>query len=285
MADKKISQLTSASQVNSDAVFPIVQAVSGSDETLKATVGQVGDYVSNDKNYLGLNTIAKNLIGAINEIAAGGGGGGVTPIFSETVLVDNSSLASSFTFSSDYHNYDFIRFKLYNSSSGAYTYILTTPSSIDAIFDITSYYALNEFHSNQYCDYRQNGLTWTRHGGRNVDVYEVVGLTCTNATVTETEIYKASTQSGTAVTVTTQENLMDFDWILFSNNDSSNDELLSSQTIFVPSRSVYIATGGAKQLFCCQSYNFYGFVDVEVWIDNHEISAHSFAYIVGIKFS
>lgn len=77
MADKKISQLTAASQVNSDAVFPLSQIVSGSDATVKATVGQVGDYIADRQTHAGLNTTAKDLIGAINEIAAGGGGGGV----------------------------------------------------------------------------------------------------------------------------------------------------------------------------------------------------------------
>ena len=82
MADKKISQLTAASQVNSDAVFPLSQIVSGSDATVKATVGQVGDYIADEQTFAGLNTSAKDLIGAINEIAAGGGGGG-TPKFKD----------------------------------------------------------------------------------------------------------------------------------------------------------------------------------------------------------
>ena len=76
MADKKISQLPAASQVNSDAAFPLSQIVSGSDATVKATVGQVGDYIADEQTFAGLNTSAKDLIGAINEIAAGGGGGG-----------------------------------------------------------------------------------------------------------------------------------------------------------------------------------------------------------------
>lgn len=72
MADKKISQLTAASQVNSDAVFPLSQLVSGDDATLKATVGQVGNYIADEQTHAGLHTTAKDLIGAINEIAAGG---------------------------------------------------------------------------------------------------------------------------------------------------------------------------------------------------------------------
>lgn len=86
MADKKISQLTAASQVNSDAVFPLSQIVSGSDATVKATVGQVGDYIADEQTHAGLNTSAKDLIGAINEIAAGGGGGGGTSLVNNCLI-------------------------------------------------------------------------------------------------------------------------------------------------------------------------------------------------------
>lgn len=86
MADKKISQLTAASQVNSDAVFPLSQIVSGSDATVKATVGQVGDYIADRQTHAGLNTTAKDLIGAINEIAAGGGGGGGTSLANNCLI-------------------------------------------------------------------------------------------------------------------------------------------------------------------------------------------------------
>ena len=41
MADKKISQLDSATSVSSDAVFPISQTVGGTDTTQKATIAQV----------------------------------------------------------------------------------------------------------------------------------------------------------------------------------------------------------------------------------------------------
>lgn len=283
MADKKISQLTAASQVNSDAVFPLSQLVSGSDETLKATVGQIGEYVADEQNFLGLNTTAKDLVGAINEVlAGGGGGGGVTPTFSETVLVDNSSLASSFTFSSDYHNYDFIRFKCYNSTEYVYSYILTTPSSIDAIFSITTKIKINQYATNKYANYTQNGLTWTKSDSRTFDIVEVVGLVCSNAIVTETEIYKAESRSNNNITITTQANLMDFDMIIFVNNSSTSDLIIPCQTIFTPSKSLYNTNISDGITYVFPSYNSFGSI---IKITNHGITEGRFGYIVGIKFT
>lgn len=281
MADKKISQLTAASQVNSDAVFPLSQIVSGSDATVKATVEQVGDYIADEQNFAGLNTSAKDLIGAINEIAAGGGGGGFTPAFSETKIVDNTTLASSFTFSQDYHNFDFIKIKLYNSSSTKYTTIITTPTTIDNIYTLTSLVNFNEVGNDQYVCYSQNSLTWSRSGRRNLDVYEIYGLDCTNATVTETQIYKAASMSSTWVDVTTQLNLFDFDWIMFASNDSSWDELQPCNDIYVPNRYTYDLFDESLRYY---SFNDYGHAYVGT-IGNHYLGALPFSYVAGIKFT
>lgn len=69
-ADTKISDLPSASAVNSDAEFPITQSVNGTDTTLKANIEDIGDYIAGTQTFAGLNTTAKTLIGAINEILA-----------------------------------------------------------------------------------------------------------------------------------------------------------------------------------------------------------------------
>ena len=216
---------------------------------------------------------------------SGGGSGAIVPTFTETVLVDNSSLATSFTFSEDYHNYDFIRVKIYNSSYDRYSYHITTPSSIDAIFSLTSRILFNEWATNQGANYSQNGLTWNRTWTRNVNVYEIVGLKCTNMTVEETEIYKASSISGTAVSVTTQLNLFDFDWILFTDNDSASDEVMPSKTIFT--KPCYVddildSSMSFTMSYIMQNYNGSGSL---VYITNHEITSEKFLYIVGIKFT
>lgn len=66
----KISALTSASAINSDAVFPISQLVSGTNTTLKADIDDISNYIATVQTFAGLNTTAKTLIGAINEILA-----------------------------------------------------------------------------------------------------------------------------------------------------------------------------------------------------------------------
>ena len=78
MANKKISQLDAASSVNSDAVFPLSQLVNGTETTQKGTVGQVGSYIAGTQTYNSLNTTSKTVVGAINELQAGGGGGGTS---------------------------------------------------------------------------------------------------------------------------------------------------------------------------------------------------------------
>lgn len=210
---------------------------------------------------------------------SGGGGGTFAPIFSETVLVDNSSLASSFTFSEDYHNYDLLKFNLYNQGYDRHTYQYMTPNQVDILFSITSRICFDEFSSNQAINYTQSGLTWTRVWQRNVDIYEVVGLTCTNATMTETEIYKATSVSGTNVTVTTQEDLISFDWIMFAANDSDYDEILPCQHIFTPSRSLYNAAGDLPYPFNIYNSSWW------IAIGNHAISAGPYLYVIGIKFT
>ena len=214
-----------------------------------------------------------------------GGGGSVTPTFSETVLVDNSTLASSFTFSEDYHNYDFIRAKIYNSSYDRYSYHVTTPSSIDAIFSLGSPVMFNEWATNQGVCYSQSGLTWNRTWIRNVNAYEIVGLKCINMTVTETEIYKASSISSTAVTVTTQLDLFDFDWIMFADNDSTYNEVMPSKTIFTKPCYVDDILDSSMPFYMSYIMQDYNNSGTLVYISNHEITAGKFLYIVGIKFT
>ena len=70
MPDKKISELDSTTSVNSGAMFPLSQTESGSLETVKGTVDQVGDYIAKTQDHSDLNTKSKKLVGAINEKAS-----------------------------------------------------------------------------------------------------------------------------------------------------------------------------------------------------------------------
>lgn len=70
MADKKISELDSASTINSDAVFPLTQAVNNTNKTIKANIELLGLFIISVQTFSSLNTTSKTILGAINEILA-----------------------------------------------------------------------------------------------------------------------------------------------------------------------------------------------------------------------
>ena len=75
MADKKISQLDLVAQINNDAVIPMSQENGGEQTTYKAPITALAAKIGEGTTFSNLATTAKNLVGAINEIEAGGGGG------------------------------------------------------------------------------------------------------------------------------------------------------------------------------------------------------------------
>ena len=86
MADKKISELDLALQINNDAVFPFSQQTGGEDTTYKASITQLGAEVAEDQTFSNLQTTSKKLVGAINEL---NGKGSV-----ETATITNTPIAS-----------------------------------------------------------------------------------------------------------------------------------------------------------------------------------------------
>ena len=86
MADKKISELDLALQINNDAVFPFSQQAGGEDTTYKASITQLGAEVAEDQTFSNLQTTSKKLVGAINEL---NGKGSV-----ETATIQNVAIAT-----------------------------------------------------------------------------------------------------------------------------------------------------------------------------------------------
>ena len=68
MADKKISELDLALQINNDAVFPMSQDNAGEPTTFKASITQLGTEIAEDMTFSNLQTTSKKLVGAINEL-------------------------------------------------------------------------------------------------------------------------------------------------------------------------------------------------------------------------
>lgn len=123
-------------------------------------------------------------------------GGGGLPTFTETTIATGTS-GGTVTFTGDYHDYPLLIIRCTNSSTGAVTDLLSSPDMLDAIFDVTSNeIVFNEAGNNQYGSYIKNdATTWNRVGARNLYVSEVIGLTCDNYTITETEIYNKGSYS------------------------------------------------------------------------------------------
>lgn len=207
----------------------------------------------------------------------GEGGGGSSPTFSETVLCDNSSKASTFTLSDSMSNYDFIVFKCLNSSTNIVTEFITTPTHLAQMFSLTNDgIMLNEPSNNQYCDYKVSGNTFTRYGQRNVDVVEVRGLVCTNMAVSETVIYLAPSLSSASGVTVSGTGLLDYDYIFFSGNASAWDDTAINMTPAQPK-----CFGVDVVLHYIQSYGvFYG-----TYIRDTSIWGGKPLCITGIKFT
>lgn len=206
-----------------------------------------------------------------------GGKGSDKPIFTPTVLCDNTSASSSFVLSDDYHNYDFVEFELTNSSSGVVTKIFTTPNAIDAIYNVTTDMVLNEYNNNQYAEYTYNSSTNTfnRVNNRNCNCTKITGYVCSNLTVTETEIFKASSLSGTSVSISST-GLLGYDFLIVAANNADS-------TSIVPCNNIVS--------FCDAPINSYGYAfngynsAQYVSITDTSMSSAPYLYVGGIKFT
>lgn len=94
MAEKKFSELSTASQVNDSDIFAISQSdEQGGFVSLKATILALANKIVTGINFSSaLQTTNKTITGAINEIAQGGGGGGA----STEIIADDFDATSTY---------------------------------------------------------------------------------------------------------------------------------------------------------------------------------------------
>lgn len=85
MADKKISELDLALQINNDAVFPFSQDNGGEPTSFKGLITQLGTKLAEDLTFSNLQTTSKTLVGAINELLSLG-----NPIILGTIAPSSS---------------------------------------------------------------------------------------------------------------------------------------------------------------------------------------------------
>lgn len=88
--NKSFSQLTLAPELNSSSLVPITFVDTTTNpptySSYKTTFSNIATLLLNDINYTTeLDTIAKTIIGAINELEAGGGGGGSSVSWSQLI--------------------------------------------------------------------------------------------------------------------------------------------------------------------------------------------------------
>ena len=95
MADKKISELTTASEIKNGDNLELSQDTGSGLVSLKATILAIANKILNGINFTSdLQTTEKTVIGAINEVAQGGGGGGSSTLDGlNDVDIDDTTLA------------------------------------------------------------------------------------------------------------------------------------------------------------------------------------------------
>lgn len=95
MADKKISELTTASEIKNEDNLELSQNTGSGLVSLKATILAIANKIVSNINFTSaLQTNSKTITGAINEVARGGGGGGSSTLAGlNDVDIDDSTLA------------------------------------------------------------------------------------------------------------------------------------------------------------------------------------------------
>lgn len=209
------------------------------------------------------------------------------PTWTETKLVDNSGLSSSLTFIEDYHNYQMLRFVIYNSSSQLYDSIFVLPGGIDKAFAYSSNkFCINQQitgYSNQYVTYQEDSLlSWSRVANRNCNIYEVYGMTFTNATMSADVIYSRDAIANTNVTPAppTGKNFFDYDAIIYMCCTSdTNITHFCKWWITKPKLSFFNdSVGYGIPLF---AYN----AGKTVVLTETSMGTYGFFYVVGINFT
>lgn len=95
MADKKFSELETASEIKNSDFMALSQDTGNGLVSLKATILAIANKIVSNINFTSaLQTDSKTITGAINEVAQGGGGGGSSTLAGLTdVDIDTTTLA------------------------------------------------------------------------------------------------------------------------------------------------------------------------------------------------
>lgn len=210
----------------------------------------------------------------IADVTYTSGGGGGLPTFTETVIATGTS-GGTVTFTEDYHDYPLLIIRLENEYySSNVTDLLVTPDLIDSIFDLSRDIVVNEFQNNQYGNYSKTSATvWTRTASRNVYISEVIGLTCDNYTIEETELYNKGSYDTQDITISGTD-ILDYDlFVIASSVDGIQPNSIVTQKP--------IALSGSYYKIGVTPYNRLNWVT----ITDTEMSSAPYHYVGGVKFT
>ena len=245
---------------------------------ISKTITANGTYSAEDDNADGYDEVTVNV----------SGGGGNTPQATQTLICDNSELGSTLTFTDDYENYDLIKFVVYRSDIGNQFTFYMTPAMINAM----GQYSSNRINFNQpygnnfVCYTKTSNTAWTRYGVRNLAVKYVYGLTFTNCTVTETELYNRQGIGSSNVTFTppTGETFLDYDYILLATCTGNSDETQVNLEVFQPDieKDIFGSDNADENSLRVYKYNQGG---TFVTVTENTITAFSYFYACGLKLS
>lgn len=231
--------------------------------------------------------LTENMASAIMGISGGSSDAPFSQPYTQTKIVDNSTLAQTFTFSEDYHNYQMLKVVIYNSSQNVYETQFLLPEGIDKAFEYSSgKFCVNQHtptYSNQYASYviQGNNLTWKRNANRNVNIYEIYGITF-SATLTLDVIYsrdEAVSNSTVTPTPPTGKTFWDYDAIMYMYCSTDNNVTSFAKFwITKPAFSLYGNEGYSVMLYKYNSQAMILFTPTS-------LGTFPYFYVVGLKFT
>ena len=245
---------------------------------ISKTITANGTYSAEDDNADGYDEVTVNVQG----------GGGNTPQATQTMICDNSSLGSTLTFTDDYENYDLIKFVVYRSDVQNTFVFYATPAMINACWQYSSNRInFNQPYGNNFVCYQKSSNTsWSRYGVRNMAVQYVYGLTFTNCTVAETELYNRQGIGSSAVTFTppTGESFLDYDFILFMTCTGNSDETQVNLEVFQPGveKDIFGSDNVKENAVTVYRYNTGGTVAT---VTENTITSYQYFYASGLKLN
>lgn len=205
------------------------------------------------------------------------------PTFSETLIGDNTSHASTFTLSESYSNYDLVKIVWYESASSS-GFLYTTPDILDEIFTVgVGKICINKPSTNHYVCYTKSGLTWTQTNQRDIFVHAIYGVTLTNCTMQLTDLYKREASTVTKYSITSQTSLKDFDMFFMSSIHATDGSETMPTTWLYQYPKENISGAFSCPVPCVlQEYNAN---DEAFVITEFEMTAARYFMVQGVKFT